>query len=105
MNKYTDLKVVAYAFQGLGVTALILSFIPAVLNDSILIALYGVVSFVWMYATGGALLILIDISKSVRASAVVAIEREDQRKEEVKPGSNGRSLGLKRVSPKKKRSA
>ena len=123
MNKHTDLKIAAYVFQALGIIALLIALWYTALTQSMFFLIYGAIGFVWMYAIGGALLVLIDIAKSVRASAVVAIEEEAQRKikqsklqhgarctcnlapVKARPGVNDKPLGLQRVNPKKRKHA
>lgn len=104
MNKHTDLKVVAYAFQALGVIALLIALWYTALTQSIFFMIYGLISFIWLYAIGGALLILIDIAKSVRVSAVVAVEQEQNDRRKAKPKAD-KSLGLKHANPEKRRTA
>lgn len=103
MSKYTDLNVAANLFKIVGVFIFAISILYAVSTESIFFMIAGLIGFVWWYAIGGALLVLIDIAKSVRASAVVAIEQEERSK--AKPSSNGKPLGLQRVNRKKRREA
>ncbi len=106
MNKHTDLKVAAYVFQALGLITFLISFWYTALTHSGFFLIYGVIGFAWLYAIGGALLVLIDIAKSVRASAMVAIEHEEERrKTKAKLVSNGKPLGLQRVNAKKRKHA
>lgn len=105
MNKYTDLKVVAYIFQAMGLVTLVLFLLLLASAPDVRFVILGLISFITWYAIGGALLVLIDIAKSVRASAVVAIEQEDRRKVKAKLGADGKSLGLRRINPEKRRGA
>ena len=122
MTKHTDIKAVAYVFQVLGIITLVIALLYTVATQSIFFMIYGLIGFAWLYAIGGALLVLIDIAKSVRASAVVAIEQEDRReadkrvksrpnindrlleKQRAKARTNKRS-GLQKLSPEKRMNA
>jgi len=105
MNRYNNLKTVAYALQAIGLATLTIFLLLLASSPDIRFVFIGLVSFIVWYAAGGALLILIDIAVSVRASAVIAMEQEDRRKAKVKPSSNGKPATLRRIDPEKRKQA
>lgn len=106
MNKHDDLRAVGITLCAIGAFSLAMSVISAYFNDSALILVFGVIGSLLLYVVGRASLLLIDIAKHIKVTAIIAIEQEknESRKVKAKPSSKGK-LGLRRIDPEKRKHA
>ncbi|KKM84631.1 hypothetical protein LCGC14_1297220 [marine sediment metagenome] len=99
MKRYNDLKHCANIFKVLGLLSVVINLLASAVAQDLTFAVVGLISLLWLYAWGAALLTLGDIAYAVRASASLALEQDEARK--ARASKNGKSLNLKHVKREK----